>query len=242
MFDVIALDADDTLWHNERLYSMTQERFKELLSRHHRRDVIERRLYETEMHNLRTFGYGIKGFTLSMIETAVELTGGRIRGAEIQEIIDFAKEMLSAPVELLQGAKEAVDTLSRRHPLMLITKGDLFDQETKIARSGLADRFAHIEIVSDKTTETYRTILAKHGLDAHRFLMVGNSMRSDVLPVLEMGGRAVYIPYEITWAHEAAAELTGRSRGYYELEGISQLPDLIDGLFSQNESRSRQSS
>ncbi len=232
MFEMIALDADDTLWHNERLYSMTQERFKELLSRHHSRDVIERKLYETEMRNLRTFGYGIKGFTLSMIETAVELTEGRIQGPEIQEIIDFAKEMLRAPVELLEGAGEVVNTLSDRYPLMLITKGDLFDQETKIARSGLADRFTHIEIVSNKTADTYRAILAKHGLDAQRFLMVGNSMRSDILPVLALGGQAVYIPYEITWAHESAAGPAERSNGYHELERISQLPDLIERLNS----------
>ncbi len=230
MLDVIAFDADDTLWHNERLYSMTQERFKELLSRHHSREEIERRLFETEMRNLRAFGYGIKGFALSMIETAIDLTDGRIQGREVQEIIGFAKEMLRAPVQLLDGAGEVVDELARAFPLMLITKGDLFDQETKIARSGLADRFAHIEIVSDKTTVTYGAILEKHGLDPLRFLMVGNSMRSDILPVLELGGQAVFIPYEITWAHESETDPRGRGAGYHELERIDQLPALIERL------------
>lgn len=240
MFDVIAFDADDTLWHNERLYSMTQERFKELLSRHHSREEIERRLFETEMRNLRTFGYGIKGFTLSMIETAIELTGGRIEGREVQEIVDFAKEMLQAPVQLLEGAEEVVEELARSYPLMLITKGDLFDQQTKIARSGLADRFTQIEIVSDKTVEIYRAILEKHRLDACRFLMVGNSMRSDILPVLALGGQAVHIPYEITWAHESAAGRSSRGQGYLELERIGQLPDLIERLNSGTSDVQRQ--
>lgn len=238
MLDLIAFDADDTLWHNERLYSMTQERFKELLSRYHSREQIERRLFETEMRNLRTFGYGIKGFALSMIETAINLTGGQIAGREIQEIIDFAKEMLRAPVQLLEGAALVVDELAKSYPLMLVTKGDLFDQETKIARSGLADRFAHIEIVSAKTTETYRAILSKHGLDPSRFVMVGNSMRSDILPVLELGGQAVFIPYEITWAHESAPGLSDGRDGYHELERIDQLPALIGRLSTGVQGRS----
>lgn len=230
MFDVVAFDADDTLWHNERLYSMTQQRFVELLARYHSRKEIQRRLFETEMRNLQSFGYGIKGFALSMIETAIELTGGRIQGREVQEIIDFAKEMLRAPVQLLEGAGAVVDELSRSYPLMLITKGDLFDQETKIARSGLADRFAHIEIVSDKTADVYRGILEKYHLDPRRFLMVGNSVRSDILPVLALGGQAVFIPYEITWEHESGPGLNPRSEDYHELERIGQLPALIERL------------
>ena len=151
MLDVIALDADDTLWHNETLYTMTQDRFKQLLCRYRSAEGIEDELYETEMRNLQYYGYGIKSFTLSMIETAIELTEGRVQSEEIQEIIDFAKEMLRAPVQLLEGVQDVILALSGAHRLMIVTKGDLFDQETKIAHSGLADYFDHVEIVSEKS-------------------------------------------------------------------------------------------
>jgi len=204
LFDVIAFDADDTLWHTERLYAETQVRFRRLLAQYHSPEWIDERLYQTEMRNLQHFGYGLKAFTLSMIETAVELTEGRIPGREIQMIIDFAKEMLNAEVQLLEYAAETVARLAAAHALMLITKGDLFDQEAKIARSGLARHFRYIEIVSDKTRESYEALLKKHAVAPEHFLMIGNSLRSDILPVLALGGCAVYIPYHVTWAHEVA--------------------------------------
>lgn len=232
MIDVIAFDADDTLWHNETLYSMTQDKFKQMLSRYHSADWIEQKLYETEMHNLEYFGYGIKAFTLSMIETAIELTEGRIQGGEIQALIDFAREMLDAPVQLLDQAQKVVAQLSETHTLMIITKGDLFDQETKIAQSGLADYFSHVEIVSDKTENTYRQLLVKYDIAPQRFLMVGNSLRSDILPVLAIGGQAVYIPYHLTWAHETVDldEQDEEQQTFVELEHMGLLPDLIDEL------------
>lgn len=230
MFDAIAFDADDTLWHNETLYSDTQYKFQQLLENYQNGQFVDRRLYETEMRNLKLFGYGIKGFTLSMIETAIELSDGRIQGHEIQSIIDLAKEMLSAPVQPLEHVEDVIRELSAKYSLMIITKGDLFDQETKVARSGLAGYFDHVEIVSSKSSETYDAILASYGLDAGRFLMVGNSLKSDILPVLEIGGRAVHIPYHITWAHETAIEGDGRPGEYYELENIEQLPALLDDL------------
>ena len=150
-FDLIALDADDTLWHNETMFSMTQEKFMQLLAEYHSSEQIGQTLYEIELRNLNNFGYGIKGFTLSMIETALELTDRQVSGAIIQQIIDFAKAMVHAPVELLDHVAEVVPWLAERYPLMLLTKGDLFDQESKLARSGLADYFRHVEIVSDKT-------------------------------------------------------------------------------------------
>jgi putative hydrolase of the HAD superfamily len=233
MFDVIAFDADDTLWHNETLYTVTQDRFRQLLSRYRATDGIDQVLYETEKRNLQHYGYGIKSFTLSMIETAIELTDGQVRGREIREIIGFAREMLKAPVQLLEGVEGAVRTLSDSHQLMIITKGDLFDQESKIARSGLADCFSHVEIVSHKTEETYKALLAKHNIHPGRFLMVGNSLRSDILPVLAVGGRAVYIPYHITWAHEVVANPDEVPQGgYFELEHIGLLPSLVEGLSS----------
>ena len=230
MFDVIAFDADDTLWHNETLYTVTQDKFKQLLSRYRSTDGIEQELFETEMRNLQYYGYGIKSFTLSMIETAIELTDGRIQGREIREIIGFAREMLGAPVQLLAGVEAVTRSLSESHRLMLITKGDLFDQESKVARSGLAGYFTHVEIVSQKTKETYQALLAKHDIAPDRFLMVGNSLKSDILPVLAAGGCAVYVPYHLTWAHEVVNNPGGKEKGYFELEHIGQLPDLVARL------------
>jgi len=231
MFDVIAFDADDTLWHNETLYSITQDKFKQLLSRYRSTSGIDQELYETEMRNLQYYGYGIKAFTLSMIETAIELTGAQIQGREIREIIGFAREMLKAPVQLLEGTVDVIRTLSASHQLMIITKGDLFDQESKIARSGLASYFGRVEIVSHKTEETYRALLARHKLRPERFLMVGNSLRSDILPVVAVGSQAVYIPYHLTWAHEVVANpLEEAQDGYFRLEDIRQLPALVKRL------------
>lgn len=230
MLEVIAFDADDTLWHNETLYTMTQDRFKQLLSDYQSPEWIEERLYKTEMRNLTTYGYGIKGFTLSMIETAIELTEGRINGRQIQAIIDFAKEMLQAPVRLLDNVQPVLARLGKERHLMLITKGDLFDQESKIARSGLADYFTTVEIVSEKSEKVYRTLLSNQGIDPKQFLMVGNSLRSDILPVLALGGMAVHIPYHVTWAHE---KITGQKEiqtGYFALEDIGQLPALVEEI------------
>ena len=232
MLDVIAFDADDTLWHNETLYTMTQDRFKQLLCRYRSAEGIEDELYETEMRNLQYYGYGIKSFTLSMIETAIELTEGRVQSEEIQEIIDFAKEMLRAPVQLLEGVQDVILALSVSHRLMIVTKGDLFDQETKIAHSGLADYFDHVEIVSEKSPDTYRALLAKHRISPEHFMMVGNSLRSDILPVLAIGGQAVHIPYLVTWAHETVIGQDKVEKEYFELEHIGMLPELVQRLSS----------
>ncbi len=230
MFDIIALDADDTLWHNEPLYTKTQEKFCQLLKPYHDLEWIQKRLNETEIRNLEIFGYGVKGFILSMIETAIELSEGRISGREIQEIINLGRQMLQAPIELIEHVKETIPRLSRLYPLMLITKGDLFDQETKIARSGLADCFKHVEIVSEKTTEVYRAILKKYRFDPKRFLMVGNSLKSDILPVLAIGGQAVFIKYPTTWAHEAVDETEVRRAGYFEIDHIGEIFELLENL------------
>ncbi|MEN3332410.1 MAG: putative hydrolase of the superfamily [Blastocatellia bacterium] len=226
--DVIAFDADDTLWHNESLYTVTQAKFKQLLAGYHSDEWIEAKLNETEMRNIEHFGYGIKGFTLSMIETAIELTEGRISGAEIQQIIGYARAMLRAPVELLDGVRETVSQLAGQYQLMLITKGDLFDQESKIARSGLGDYFSHVEIVSEKNVAVYRAIIAKHHLDPQRFLMVGNSIKSDILPVIDAGGRAVYVPYHTTWVHERVTDYDAAS--FFEIAHMGLLPGLLEEM------------
>lgn len=236
MFDIIAFDADDTLWQNESLYSATQERLAQLLAPYLDGVDVDARLYETESRNIPYFGYGIKSFTLSMIETAIALTEGRITTADIQRIITFAKDMIDTPTQLLDGVAEVVAQAAATHTLMLITKGDLLDQQRKLDRSGLAEYFAHIEIVADKTEATYRTILAHYKVDAARFLMVGNSLKSDVLPVVAIGGQAVYVPHTLTWEHERVDPADTQHARYFELAHISELPELIATLYQQNAS------
>jgi len=229
-FELIAFDADDTLWENESLYARAQARFRELLARYHPPEWINARLYETEMRNLAHFGYGVKAFTLSMIETAIELTEGQLCGEDIKFLIDQGKQMLTAEIVLLEHAAETVARLSQAYSLMLVTKGDLLDQESKIKRSGIQTYFEHIEIVSDKTPQSYAHVLQEHGVQPKNFLMIGNSLRSDVLPILELGGNAVYIPYVMTWMHEAAETPPQGTPGFYQIEHLGQLPDLIATL------------
>jgi putative hydrolase of the HAD superfamily len=230
MIDQIAFDADDTLWHNEPLYIEVQNRFKELLSSYHSAEWIDQKLYDTEMRNLAHFGYGIKGFTLSMIETAIELTEGRIRGSEIHKIIEFAREMLNTKLPLLEHVDDTLALLAQSHDLMIITKGDLLDQEAKITRSGLQEYITYFEVVSDKNHTSYASILTRHGIEPSRFLMVGNSLKSDILPVLELGGVAVYIPYAMTWTHENSIDRQLPQQGFYQLEHIGELPKLVQEL------------
>jgi len=223
----VGLDADDTLWHNETIFRLTHDRFVALLSDHADRDTLEARLAETEKRNLRLYGYGVKGFTLSMIETAMELTGGEAPAPVVREILAAGREMLAHPVETLPGVDEALAALSERYRLVLITKGDLLDQERKLAASGLGDLFAAVEIVSEKDRSTYERVFARHGAGPDKAVMAGNSMKSDVLPALKAGAFAVHIPYTITWAHELADAPEAHPR-YGALDSISALPDWIE--------------
>lgn len=225
--EVIAFDADDTLWHNEPIFHATEAQFAEMLAAYHPADWVRDRLFATEMKNLGHFGYGIKGFILSMIETAIELTEARVTGAEVQKIIAWGHEMLHHPVELLEGVRETVESLAGRYKLMLLTKGDLFDQESKLARSGLGEFFDAVEIVSTKNAATYGAIMRRHAVAPERFVMVGNSLRSDVLPALEAGARAVHIPYALTWAHERLDEEALAGKEFGVVEKISALPEWI---------------
>lgn len=224
-FDVIAFDADDTLWHELGKYYDARDQFVKMLSRYHSAEWIEERLDETDIRNLKIFGYGVKGFVLSMIETAIELTEGRVTGAEIQTIIDFGRNILSSPIDILPYVRETIEQLRQTHTLMIITKGDLFDQETKIARSGMADCFEYIEIVSNKTPDSYDKLLRQYSIVPERFLMVGNSLKSDILPIVELGGHAVHIPYHITWEHENAPDAD--QNGFARLDDMSQLITYI---------------
>jgi putative hydrolase of the HAD superfamily len=229
-FDVIAFDADDTLWHNERYYVRAQDQFAQLLSQYHQPQWVHDRLFDTEMRNLEHFGYGIKAFALSMIETAVELTEGRITGNDVQKVVDIAREMITADLVLLPHVAEVIPQLAQGYRLMLITKGDLLDQETKITRSGLGEYFQYVEIVSGKTRLTYERLLKRYSLSAERFLMIGNSLKSDILPILELGGSGVHIPYETTWLHEVAEAPLADQLGFYTLTDMGGLPALLEKL------------
>ena len=232
MIDLVALDADDTLWHNEPLYTSARERFCALLERYNPSGVADEHLYEVEMRNLGHFGYGVKGFVLSMIETAIELTDDRIASGDVRTIIGWGRDMLSSPVALLEGVREAVEELAQQFPLIVVTKGDLLHQETKLASSGLGEYFKGIEIVSEKDARVYRSVMKRYGVAPDRFVMVGNSLRSDVLPVLEAGGHAVYVPYEMTWAHERVHPDRLADVQYHEVPHIRELAALLTDLSS----------
>ncbi|MGO2235507.1 haloacid dehalogenase [Marinomonas sp. UCMA 3892] len=224
----IAFDADDTLWRNEDIFIHAQDEFINLLLPFHDESYIRSHLGEVQINNLEHFGYGIKGFTLSMIETAIELTEGRITGNEIHEIIQLAKCMLASPVELLPNVENVLSQLKGRFRLLVITKGDLLDQESKLARSGIADYFDAIEIVSDKTSAVYQQILQRHKLSTDHFLMVGNSLKSDILPVLDLGAQALHVPYHTTWDHEKVTDET--LLHYPQLGTLSDIAQVTDWL------------
>ena len=193
----MALDADDTLWHNEPLFTSVRDQFCAMLERYQPEGFPDEWLNGVEMRNLQHFGYGVKGFVLSMIETAIEMTGGRLEASDVSRIIAWGRDMLDSPVELLDGVCEVVEELAATYSLILLTKGDLLHQQTKLARSGLGHHFKGIEIVSEKDARVYRQVMIRYAVDPERFVMVGNSLRSDILPVIEAGGHAVYVPYEV---------------------------------------------
>ncbi len=222
----IGFDADDTLWHNENIFERVHERYCELLARHHDAATVRRALHTTEMRNLELYGYGIKGYMLSSIETAIELTRGALSAGEVREILALGREMLDHPVELLEGAEEALRTLAPAYRLLLVTKGDLRDQERKLAKSGIAGRFHGVDIVSEKNVPAYERILRRHGVEPADFLMVGNSIKSDILPVLALGGAAVHVPYRITWSHEEGAKPAAAAGKFFEAQSLLELPDI----------------
>jgi putative hydrolase of the HAD superfamily len=229
MITTIAFDADDTLWHTESLFVETQARLVTILERYAPHSEVVARLHVTEERNLAFFGYGIKGFILSMVETAIEISRRQVHADEIHEIMMMGKAMLEAPLNLLDGVIPALDALAGRHRLLLITKGDLLDQTNRIAKSGLAERFAHIEIVPKKNPETYRRIFAAQGLAPAEVVMVGNSIPSDILPILEIGGYGVHIPYVVTAAFERHEELPRHER-FHQLAEIGEVPALVRRL------------
>jgi putative hydrolase of the HAD superfamily len=230
MIELIGFDADDTLWYNEHLYHDAKKKLTSILTSYGDPHEIAARLDEIEVLNIEYYGYGIKSFALSMIEAAADISKGRVTGDEISEIIAIEKYMLKAPVELVDGTADTLQQLSATYDLMLITKGDLYEQERKIDRSGIAGYFRFLEVVGEKSETIYRTLLRKHALEPKQFLMVGNSLRSDILPVLKIGGQAVHIPNEYTWFHEHASQEELGDLEYAELERLDQLPAFLTRL------------
>jgi len=231
--DLIAFDGDDTLWHNERSYREGRERFRRLLAGVGvvlSAEEIEARVNQTELANIQVYGYGVSSFVLSLIETAISLTDGRVTGSDLRSIVELAKQMLTEEIELFPAVREVLTTLTASYPLMLITKGDLLHQTSKLDRSGLRDCFRFVEVVSHKTPEVYSAILSRHGIDPNRFLMIGNALRSDVLPVVDAGGWAVHIPAALTWSHEHADVPPHAHGRYFEVAALDQLPDVIEAL------------
>lgn len=226
MLTTIGFDADDTLWHNERFFKLTQARFATLLAAHAAPDHLEERLLAAERRNVGAYGFGVKGFTLSMIETAIEVSEGAVPAGVIAEILAAGREMLAHPIELLPHARGAIEALAGRYKLVLVTKGDLLDQERKLAQSGLGELFDAVEIVSDKRSETYAQVFARHGTGAAEGMMVGNSLKSDVLPMIAAGGWGVHVPHELTWALEHATAPLGHAR-FVELPDLQALPALV---------------
>jgi putative hydrolase of the HAD superfamily len=224
--DTIGFDADDTLWQNEQFFRITQERFAELLVDFAEKGHLSERLLAAERRNLGHYGFGIKGFTLSMIETALEVTENRVPGEVIAELIGAGQEMLRHPIHLLPHAGETVEALAIDYRLVLITKGDLLDQERKLAQSGLGEMFDAVEIVSEKTRETYDRAFRVNGSSPERAMMVGNSLKSDVVPALAAGAWGVFVPHEVTWELEHA-ERPDAAPKFREIVDLSMLPDLV---------------
>ena len=226
---LICLDADDTLWHNESFFRTTFGRFAALLAEFAREEDLQRQLDETEHRNLGAYGYGAKGFILAMVETALDVAGDRLEPATVREILALGRDLLAHPLEPLAGVPDALPRLAGRAPLVLITKGDLHHQEAKLAASGFGAWFTGVEIVSDKKPETYKRVFERYGAEPASAVMAGNSVRSDVLPVLEAGGWAALIPFELVWSHEIADAPAGHPR-FRELATLAELSDWIEEI------------
>lgn len=225
----IGFDADDTLWQNEQFYHETRQRYFDLLKDHADPATLAGRLDQIERMMLKTYGFGAKGFVLSLIETAIIVTNGKVPAATIQQILETGRYMLTHPVELLPAARETIEALVGKYRLVLVTKGDLFHQESKLAASGLGDLFDGVEIVSDKNQATYERVFSRHGDGAERAMMIGNSLKSDVLPAIEAGGWGVFVPHDLTWAVEHADEPDGHPR-FRKIDTLEGLPAILDQI------------
>ncbi len=225
---VIGFDADDTLWVNETYFRETEERFADLLESYETKNKVDQELFKMEMQNLELYGYGIKGFVLSMIESALDLSNNAIPQQTIVEIIKLGKKMIAHPVELLDGVEEVLQFLEKRYRLIVLTKGDLLDQERKLERSGLSRYFHHVEVLSEKKEENYRNLLDHLEISIEEFLMIGNSLKSDVIPILNLGGKAVHVPFHTTWVHELVSEEEEQTNNHLKLNSIRDIMKYLN--------------
>lgn len=222
---IIGFDADDTLWVNEPVYHRAEDKLKKILSNYIDDCDIENEQYKTEVKNIKLFGYGVKGFTLSMIETATRLTAGRITSTDIMKIIDLGKEMLQTPIELIDDVESVLKELSGSYKLIVATKGDLLDQRKKLMASGLEKYFDHIEVMSEKDPKSYERLLTNLNIAPEQFIMIGNSMRSDVLSVLEMGSNAIHVPYKTTWKRE---QVDSEVMNKYDFHSVKNIKEVLN--------------
>ena len=223
---VIGFDADDTLWENESFYQEVEKQFCQILKSYKNEAETSKELFLTEMKNLEMYGYGAKGFILSMIETGLCVSEGKISSDELARIIEAGKSLFAMPIQLLEGVNEVLQKLQGKYKLILATKGDLLDQEQKLRRSGLSGYFHHIEIMSDKQEENYLKLLSHLDISPTEFLMVGNSVKSDILPVLNIGANAIHVPFEVTWQHEQDHNSIGNMQ-FKTIENISEILSLL---------------
>ena len=230
MLTTIAFDADDTLWKNNSHFNITEETFVQLLQEYSNTKDLRSQLLEIEIKNLDFYGFGVKGFTLSMIETAIKVTQGRVPTKIIAQLLDLGRELLRYPIELYSGVFEVIQELHSNYQILLITKGDLLDQERKISQSGLAGFFDSIEIVSEKTSEVYKKVFEKNQIDPKKVVMIGNSVRSDILPPLENGCYAIFIPNQEEWAYEQNCHLPANNGRYYSIKTFTELPSIIEKI------------
>ncbi|THD66683.1 HAD family hydrolase [Robertkochia marina] len=223
---VIGFDADDTLWVNETYFRDAEHEFARLLSGYETENKIDQELFKMEMNNLDIYGYGIKGFMLSMIESAIDLSNGRIDNATLGKILNLGKSMITHPVELLDGVEEVLHELSEKYRLIVLTKGDLLDQERKLEKSGLTGYFHHVEVLSDKKEVNYKNLLEHLEIPVEEFLMIGNSLKSDVLPIINIGAHAIHVPFHTTWAHELVKDEDDNG-GYHTIDSLKEVLELL---------------
>lgn len=225
---VIGFDADDTLWVNETYFREAETKFAQMLSQFETPNKIDQELFQLEIKNLPLYGYGIKGFVLSMVEMALRLSNFTVSNKVIEDIINIGKEMLDKPVELLDGVQEVLEALEHKYKLILVTKGDLLDQERKLEKSNLSHYFHHIEVLSDKQTENYSALLNQLDIKPSEFLMIGNSLKSDILPIVELKGNAIHIPFHTTWLHEQVSEQETNGKAFLTLNSLKEVIPLLN--------------
>lgn len=224
---VVGFDADDTLWVNETYFREAEENFASLLGNYETKNKVDQELFRMEMQNLQLYGYGIKGFVLSMIESALVLSNNSIPQTTITKILDLGKEMISRPVEIIDGVEEVLMHLQKKYRLIVLTKGDLLDQERKLDRSGLSKYFHHVEVLSDKKEENYLNLLEHLEVPVNQFLMIGNSLKSDVLPIVNIGAQAIHVPFHTTWAHEEVS-LEDHNNNHLTVNKITEIVKYLN--------------